>query len=119
MFLGVKSEDTEAQAEILAKKVLQLRIFADEAGRMNRSLLEVGGELLVVSQFTLYADTAKGNRPSYSEAASVEIARPLYEMFIDNCRRRGAPVSTGVFQAHMQVRLTNDGPITLMCDSER
>jgi len=119
VFLGIKRGDTEAQAELLGRKVLQLRIFADGDGRMNRSVLEAGGELLVVSQFTLYGETGKGNRPSYSEAASSESARPLYEYFIDNCRRRGALVSTGVFQAHMDVRLTNDGPVTLMCYSER
>jgi len=119
VFLGIKSDDTVVRAELLGQKVVQLRIFNDAEGKMNRSLLEDGGELLVVSQFTLYADTRKGNRPSYSEAASGDIARPLYECFIDNCRRRGALVSTGVFQAHMQVRLTNDGPVTLMCYSER
>lgn len=118
VLVGIRSGDTKLQAELLSKKVMQLRIFADTEGKMNRSLLEVGGELLIVSQFTLYADTAKGNRPSYSEAAAPDLAKPLYESFVDNCRRRGATVATGVFQAHMEVRLTNDGPVTLMCYSE-
>ena len=118
IFLGIRASDTRAQAELLSEKVTRLRIFPDEAGKMNRGLLEVGGEMLVVSQFTLYADTTKGNRPSYSEAAPALIARPLYHSFIDNCRGRGALVSTGVFQAHMDVQLTNDGPVTLMCYSE-
>ena len=119
VFLGIRSDDGELQAELLGKKVVRLRIFDDGDGKMTRSVREAGGELLVVSQFTLYGDTKRGNRPSYSEAASVEIARPLYESFIDKCRREGALVSTGVFQAHMQGRLTNDGPVTLMCYSER
>ena len=85
---------------------------------MNRSLLDVQGELLVVSQFPLYADTSKGNRPSYSEVARPEAARHLYECFIERCRSRGVLVSTGVFRAHMQVNLVNDGPVTLMCSSE-
>jgi len=118
VLLGIKVGDTEVQAELLCQKVLRLRIFPDGEGKMNRSLLDSGGELLVVSQFTLYADTTKGNRPSYSAAASAEVAQPLYEYFIDNCRRAGALVSTGVFQAHMNVQLTNDGPVTLMCYSE-
>ncbi len=118
VLLGVRSGDTGTQSELLSQKVVQLRIFPDIEGKMNRSLLEVGGELLVVSQFTLYGDTTRGNRPSYSEAAPAEIAKPLYESFVDNCRRKGALVSTGMFQAHMQVGLTNDGPVTLMCYAE-
>src|SRR5579875_1037742 len=86
VLLGVKSGDTAAQCEVLSQKVVQLRIFPDSEGKMNRSLLEMGGELLVVSQFTLYGDTTKGNRPSYSEAAPAQLAKPLYEYFIDNCR---------------------------------
>lgn len=118
VLLGIKSGDTRAQCEILSQKVVQLRIFADREGKMNRSLLEIGGELLVVSQFTLYGDTTKGNRPSYSEAATADEAKPLYEYFIENCIRRGALVSTGMFQARMEVELTNDGPVTLMCYAE-
>jgi D-aminoacyl-tRNA deacylase len=118
VFLGIRSGDTPAQAEVLSQKVLQLRIFADSDGKMNRSLLDIRGELLVVSQFTLYADTTRGNRPSYSEAAPADIAKSLYQYFVDNCRRSGTLVSTGVFQAHMDVQLTNDGPVTLMCQSE-
>lgn len=117
-FLGIRRNDTELQADQLANKVLRLRIFADEEGKMNRSLLEWGGELLVISQFTLYGETRKGNRPSYSEAAPPETARHLYDYFIKVCRQTGIKVETGVFQAHMDVRLVNDGPVTLMCYSE-
>ena len=118
VLLGIRSNDCEAQAELLSQKVVQLRVFPDDEGKMNRSLLESGGELLVVSQFTLYGDTTKGSRPSYSNAARSDIAKPLYEYFVDNCRRRGALVCTGIFQAHMHVQLTNDGPVTLMCYAE-
>jgi D-aminoacyl-tRNA deacylase len=117
-FLGVRHSDTEVQAEHLAKKVLHLRIFPDEQGKMNRSLTDVSGELLVISQFTLYADTRTGNRPSYSEAARPEIAQRLYQHFVAVCRKTGLKVETGVFRAHMDVRLVNDGPVTLMCYSE-
>ncbi|MGI9073252.1 MAG: D-aminoacyl-tRNA deacylase [Bryobacteraceae bacterium] len=118
VLLGIRSDDTPARAELLARKVVQLRIFPDEEGKMNRSLLEIFGEMLVVPQFTLYGETDKGNRPSYSQAARPEIAEPLYEYFLKVCRDRGLSVSTGIFQAHMQVRLINDGPVTLMCYSE-
>jgi D-aminoacyl-tRNA deacylase len=118
VFLGVKRGDTDEQADALARKITQLRIFPDENGKMNRNLTDVAGALLVVSQFTLYADTRKGNRPSYSEAANPELAKTLYESFTEACRRRSVLVSTGVFKANMQVRLVNDGPVTLMCDSE-
>jgi D-aminoacyl-tRNA deacylase len=118
IFLGVRHNDTEAQAEHLAQKVVQLRIFPDEAGKMNRSVNDILGELLIVSQFTLYGDTRKGNRPSYSEAARPDSAERLYEYFVRVCRDKGVPVATGVFQAHMEVHLVNDGPVTLMCYSE-
>lgn len=118
VFLGVGLKDTRSHADQLARKIVQLRIFADVEAKMNRSLLDVGGELLVVSQFTLYADTRKGNRPSYSTAAGKETAQELYEYFIEQCRAAGARVSTGVFQAHMEVRLTNDGPVTILCETE-
>jgi D-aminoacyl-tRNA deacylase len=118
VLLGIRSDDTPARGELLARKVVQLRIFPDEQGKMNRSLLDVSGEMLVVPQFTLYGETDKGNRPSYSRAARPEMAEPLYEYFLEVCRDRGVSVSTGIFQAHMQVRLINDGPVTLMCYSE-
>ena len=115
--LGVREGDTEPEAERLANKVLQLRIFPDDHGKMNRSLAEISGELLVISQFTLYADTRKGNRPSYSRAARPETAEPLYRLFIEFCRKAGLRVETGVFGARMDVHLVNDGPVTLMCYS--
>jgi D-aminoacyl-tRNA deacylase len=118
VLLGIRSDDTPARGELLARKVVQLRIFPDEQGKMNRSLLDVSGEMLVVPQFTLYGETDKGNRPSYSRAARPEMAEPLYDYFLKVCRDRGVSVSTGIFQAHMQVRLINDGPVTLMCYSE-
>jgi D-aminoacyl-tRNA deacylase len=118
VFLGVRKDDTHSRAEQLAQKVIGLRIFGDDLGKMNRSLLEISGQMLVVSQFTLYADTRKGNRPSFSEAANSELAEQLYEYFVTRCRCGGVPVFTGVFQAHMEVRLVNDGPVTLMCYSE-
>jgi D-aminoacyl-tRNA deacylase len=118
VLLGIRSDDTPARGELLARKVVQLRIFPDEQGKMNRSLLDISGEMLVVPQFTLYGETDKGNRPSYSRAARPEMAEPLYEYFLKVCRDRGVSVSTGIFQAHMQVRLINDGPVTLMCYSE-
>lgn len=118
VLLGIRSDDTHARAELLARKVVQLRVFPDDEGKMNRSLLDVSGELLIVPQFTLYGETDKGTRPSYSKAATPELAEPLYQYFIKLCREKRVPVSTGTFQAHMQVRLVNDGPVTLMCYSE-
>jgi D-aminoacyl-tRNA deacylase len=118
VFVGVRKDDTHSRAEQLAQKVISLRIFADNNGKMNRSLLDISGQMLVVSQFTLYGDTRKGNRPCFSEAANSDSAEQLYEYFVTQCRRSGVPVVTGVFQAHMEVRLVNDGPVTLMCCSE-
>lgn len=118
VLLGIHQHDTDAQAEQLAKKVIQLRIFPDEKDKMNRSVKEISGGVLVVPQFTLYGDTRKGDRPSYSEAAPPDTARRLYEYFVSICRESGAIVETGVFQAHMSVRLVNDGPVTLMCYSK-
>ena len=118
VLLGIRSDDTQARADQLARKVVQLRVFPDDESKMNRSLLDISGELLIVSQFTLYGDTDKGNRPSYSKAAKPEHAQPLYEYFVKACRDKGLSVSTGIFQADMQVRLVNDGPVTLMCYSE-
>jgi D-tyrosyl-tRNA(Tyr) deacylase len=118
LFLGIRSDDTPQRVDYLTQKVTRLRIFPDTEGKMNRSLLDTGNELLVVSQFTLYADTHKGNRPSYAEAARPQVALPLYELFVAGCRNQGVRVATGVFQAHMRVALVNDGPVTVMCYSE-
>ncbi len=117
VLLGVAKPDTVADADFLAEKIVQLRIFADEAGKMNLSLTEAGGALLVVSQFTLYGDTRKGRRPGFDAAAPAEQARSLYERFIETARSRGIRVETGVFQAHMDVALVNDGPVTLIVES--
>jgi D-tyrosyl-tRNA(Tyr) deacylase len=118
VLLGITHRDTDAQAERLAKKVTRLRIFPDTEGKMNLSLMDIGGELLVISQFTLYGNTQKGNRPSYSEAARPEVAQPLYEHFLDSCRSNRIGVQTGIFQAHMLLELTNDGPVTILCEAE-
>jgi len=117
VFLGVSKLDTAADAEFLAQKVLNLRIFHDEDGKMNRSVLDTGGDLLVVSQFTLYGDCRKGRRPSFDDAAPAEQARALYEHFVAIARRGNLRVETGVFQADMAVSLVNDGPVTLLVES--
>ena len=117
VLLGASQLDTPADADYLAEKIVQLRIFPDDAGKMNRSLLETGGALLVVSQFTLYGDCRKGRRPSFDRAAPPEQARVLYEHFVTAARRLCPRVETGVFQAHMAVSLVNDGPVTLIVDS--
>ena len=119
VLLGVGRADTSESAEYLAEKIANLRIFADDAGKMNRSLVEIGGSALVVSQFTLYGDTRGGRRPSYIQAASPEDAKRLYEEFVRCLRSFGVPVETGVFQAHMEVELVNDGPVTILLDSEK
>lgn len=119
VLLGVAAEDTEEAAVYLAGKTAGLRIFEDDQGRMNRSLLEVGGAMLVVSQFTLYGDARKGKRPSFVAAARPDQARQLYESFCAEVRGRGIPVQTGRFQEHMDVALVNDGPVTLLLDSSR
>ena len=119
ILLGVGRADTPESAEYLAEKIANLRIFADDAGKMNRSLVEIGGSALVVSQFTLYGDTRGGRRPSYIQAASPEDAKRLYEEFVRCLRSFGVPVETGVFQAHMEVELVNDGPVTILLDSEK
>jgi len=116
VLLGVARGDTEADAAQLAGKVARLRVFEDESGRFDRSLLDVGGSALVVSQFTLLADTAKGNRPSFSGAAPPEEAEPLYERFCDELRGLGLSAAQGVFGARMQVELVNDGPVTIMLE---
>lgn len=117
VLLGVARGDTAADAAFLASKVVQLRIFSDDAGKMNHSLIETGGALLAVSQFTLYGDTRKGRRPSFDAAAPPELARELYDRFVTAVRAAGVRCETGVFQAHMAVTLTNDGPVTLIVES--
>ena len=117
VLLGVAGPDTSADADFLAQKILNLRVFPDETGKMNRSLRETGGALLAVPQFTLYGDCRKGRRPSFDAAAPPEQARSLYEHFVAVARRSGARVETGVFQAHMDVALVNDGPVTLILES--
>lgn len=117
ILLGVAKPDTTTDAAVLADKVLNLRIFPDADGKMNRSLFDTGGSLLVVSQFTLYGDCRKGRRPGFDAAAPAEQARALYESFVEIARRSGLRVETGVFQAHMEVALVNDGPVTLMLET--
>ena len=119
VLLGVNRTDNAESAAYLAEKIAHLRIFSDEAGKMNLSLLDVGGSALLVSQFTLYGDTRGGRRPSYIQAAPPEQASRLYEEFVRSIRALGVPVQTGVFQAHMQVELVNDGPVTILLDSEK
>ena len=118
VLLGVTHEDTEAQAEKLADKLTGLRIFEDENEKMNRSLTDVGGELLIVSQFTLYANCKKGRRPDFLTAARPEVAIPLYEKFVQLCRDKGFHTETGEFGAYMQVDSLNDGPLTIILDTD-
>ena len=118
VLLGVADGDTPEAAKRLADKVVTLRVFADEAGKMNRSVAEVGGGVLVVSQFTLYADCRKGRRPSFVGAAAPDVAVPLYETFVETVRAQGVRAATGRFGAMMQVELVNDGPVTLVVDSK-
>jgi len=117
VLLGVEKGDAERDATWLAEKIANLRIFEDEQGNMNRSLLDVGGAAIVVSQFTLYADARKGRRPSFTDAALPEIARPLVERFAAILRELGVPTQTGQFGAHMLVEIRNDGPVTIMLES--
>jgi D-tyrosyl-tRNA(Tyr) deacylase len=116
--LGVTHNDTAEQAEWLADKVVGLRIFEDDQGKMNRDVTEVGGGILIVSQFTLYGDCRKGRRPSFIEAAPPALAVPLYEAFVNAVKARGVPVATGRFQAMMRVELVNEGPVTVIVDSK-
>ena len=117
ILLGVTHSDTEKDAAFLAEKCMNLRIFEDDAGKMNRSLLDVGGEALIISQFTLYGDASHGRRPSFTEAARPEVAIPLYEKFVELCRGYGVRVATGRFGAEMLVSIRNDGPVTLLAES--
>ena len=118
ILLGVAPDDTPAHCKKMADKILGLRIFHDENGKMNRSLADVGGEVLVVSQFTLYGDCHKGRRPNFLQAAGPDIAIPLYEQFLDECRAMGFPPQHGEFGAEMQVASVNDGPVTLIVDTK-
>lgn len=118
VLLGIGVSDTEKEAVALAKKIATLRIFEDENGKMNRSVFEVGGKMLVVSQFTLYADCRKGRRPGFSESARPEHAIPLYRCFLEEVRKEGIEVAEGRFQQSMHVELTNDGPVTIWIDSD-
>lgn len=119
IFLGIGPDDGEAQVKVLADKIINLRIFEDEAGKMNLSLLDIQGEALVVSQFTLYADVRKGRRPSFTSAAPPTIAEPLVEHFRTAIATYGLTVAGGIFGAHMEVSLTNNGPVTIWLDSEQ
>jgi D-tyrosyl-tRNA(Tyr) deacylase len=119
VLLAVARDDIPDDADYLAEKIINLRIFTDDDGKMNRSLLETGGAMLVVSQFTLYGDVRRGRRPSYSDAAEPEKANALYEYFIERVRSLGVRVETGVFQATMKVSLVNDGPVTILIDSRK
>lgn len=117
ILLGVTHSDTEKDAAFLAEKCMNLRIFEDDAGKMNRSLLDVGGEALIISQFTLYGDASHGRRPSFTEAARPEVAIPLYEKFVELCRGYGVRVATGRFGAEMLVSIRNDDPVTILAES--
>ena len=119
ILLGVAQTDTEADAKFVADRTVGLRVFADQNGKMNLDIKQVGGELLVISQFTLLADTNSGRRPSFIEAAPPELANALYEKFISICRDSGVKVETGEFGANMNVRLVNQGPVTILLDSRK
>ena len=116
VFLGIRTGDTQTQAEDLAKKIANLRIFEDENGKMNLSVKDVGGEVLLVSQFTLYGDASKGNRPSFTLAERPEIAEPLYEHAVEALRSHGVIVKKGVFGADMKIEQLNDGPVTILLE---
>ena len=117
VLVGVSRDDVEADADYIVNKVAHLRVFADEQGKFNRSAMDVGAELLLISQFTLHADTRKGRRPSFVDAAPPTLAEPLFDRTVAKFRESGLHVATGMFQAHMMVSLTNDGPVTIMIDS--
>lgn len=117
VFIGAEKGDSEKEIDYLARKVSQLRIFEDKDGKLNYSVKDIGGEILVVSQFTLMADCRKGNRPSFERAEVPETAKVLYELFIEKLKHSGMPVKTGVFGASMKIHLVNDGPVTIFIDS--
>ena len=119
VLLGVQSTDNEQDVDYLVKKVTNLRIFSDENDKMNLSLKDVNGELLVISQFTLYGNCREGNRPSFIEAAKPDVAIPLYEYFVEECKKQISVVETGVFGADMKVSLLNDGPVTIIIESKK
>jgi D-tyrosyl-tRNA(Tyr) deacylase len=119
VLLGVEKDDTAQDATMLAQRIVELRIFEDDAGKMNRSIREAGGAILAVSQFTLLGDCRRGRRPSFDPAAPPEIARTLYEQFVSEVQALAIPVATGVFQAMMDVELTNQGPVTFILDSRK
>jgi D-aminoacyl-tRNA deacylase len=119
VLLGVEKEDTDEDARMLARRIVELRIFEDDAGKMNRSIGEAGGAVLAVSQFTLLGDCRKGRRPSFDPAAPPDVARTLYQKFVDEIVAMGVPIATGVFQAMMDVELTNQGPVTFILDSRK
>lgn len=119
VLLGIARDDERADSEYLLEKIVGLRIFDDAEGRMNRSVVDAGGALLIVSQFTLYGDVRRGRRPSWFEAAPPEVAEPLYEFFVAEARKRVAEVATGSFQRMMEVELVNDGPVTILVDSRK
>jgi D-tyrosyl-tRNA(Tyr) deacylase len=119
VLVGVGHEDNQASAEYLSEKIVGLRIFEDDSGKMNKAVGEAGGEVLVVSQFTLYGDVRRGRRPSFDGAAPPETARALYEYFVARIRAAGIPCQTGKFQEMMQVELVNDGPVTILLDSSK
>ena len=116
VFLGITHTDTNSKAAWLAGKLIHLRMFQDDFGKVNRSVTDIGGSVLIISQFTLYGDCAEGRRPSFTEAAPPTFAEPLYEQFIDEVRKGGIPVQTGLFGAEMKVSLVNDGPFTLILE---
>jgi len=119
VLLGIGTGDSQKEADFLLEKIIHLRIFEDGEGKLNLSLLDIGGELMVISQFTLYADCRKGRRPSFTDAASPDTARSLYEYFLVKAKATGLPTASGIFQAMMEVELVNSGPVTILLDTSK